>query len=156
MGILILYMTSHGCAEKAAKTLKEMLNDEVVLINLKRDSEPDLAAYDTMIIGGSIHAGRIQGRIKKFCERNASLLLDKKLGLFLCCMEEGEKAQKQFEDAFSAELRDHATAMGLFGGEFNFERMNFLEKKIVKKVAKVSESVFKINKKAIDKFASAF
>ena len=69
-------------------------------------------------------------------------------------MEEGETAQKQFDEAYPAELRDHATASGFFGGAFNFERMNFLEKAIVKKVAKVSESVSKIRDDNILQFAS--
>jgi len=79
--------------------------------------------------------------------------MNKKLGLFLCCMEEGEKANEQFENAYPENLRKHATATGLFGGEFTFEKMNFLEKSIIKKISKISESVSKINEKAINEFA---
>jgi menaquinone-dependent protoporphyrinogen oxidase len=69
-------------------------------------------------------------------------------------MEEGEKAQVQFANAYPAELREHASATGLFGGEFNLDMMNFLEKAIVKKVAGVTDNVSKINEEQIKKFAA--
>jgi flavodoxin len=50
MGVLIIYRTRHGCAEKAAMVLKEKLNDEVVLVDLKRDSE----AVDLVLRGGKV------------------------------------------------------------------------------------------------------
>jgi menaquinone-dependent protoporphyrinogen oxidase len=156
MSTLIAYMTRHGCAEKAAELLEGKMNDDVAIINLKKDSKPDLSKFDTIIIGGSIHAGQIQNRIKKFCQKNLNTLLKKRLGLFLCCMEEGETAQKQFEDAYSEELRNHAAAKGLFGGEFDLNRMNFFERAIVKKAANISENVSKLNEAAIYQFASKF
>ena len=154
MNFLIVYATRHGCAEEAAEKLQKELSGEVELINLKKSFPTDLTEFETVIIGGSIHAGQIQKVIKKFYRKNIEVLKQKRLGLYLCCMEEGETAQKQFDEAYPAELRDHATASGFFGGAFNFERMNFLEKAIVKKVAKVSESVSKIRDDNILQFAS--
>ncbi|MCK5056889.1 MAG: hypothetical protein KAT34_09555 [Candidatus Aminicenantes bacterium] len=46
-------------------------------------------------------------------------------------------------------------AAGLFGGEFNFYMMNFLEKAIVKKVAGVTDSISKIKGDQINQFAAA-
>jgi menaquinone-dependent protoporphyrinogen oxidase len=156
MSTLIAYMTRHGCAEKASELLEGKMNDDVTIINLKKDSKPNLSKFDTIIIGGSIHAGKIQKGIKNFCQKNLNMLLKKRLGLFLCCMEEGEAAQKQFDDAYSEELRNHATAAGLFGGEFNLNKMNFFERAIVKKAANISENVSKLNEAAIHQFASKF
>jgi len=156
MSTLITYMTRHGCAEKAAELLEGKMNDDVTIINLKKNFKPDLSKFDTIIIGGSIHAGKIQKGIKNFCQKNLNTLLKKRLGLFLCCMEEGEAAQKQLDDAYSEELRNHATAKGLFGGEFNLNKMNFIERAIVKKAANISENVSKLNEAAIHQFASKF
>ena len=153
MSTLITYISRHGCAAEAAQILKDKLSSDTEIHNLKDKSALDLSAYDTIIVGGSIHAGQVQSVIKKFCQNNFETLLTKKLGFYLCCMEEGDKAKAQFENAFPAELREHATASGLFGGAFNFERMNFLERVIIKKVAKVSESVSKLNKEMIAQFA---
>jgi len=155
MGTLIVYVTTHGCTEKTAQMLEELLEDDVSLVNLKKSSRPDLSWFDTIIIGGSIHAGQIQRRVKSFCQEHLDTLKQKRLGLFLCCMEEGETAQKQFDEAFPAELRTHAAVAGLFGGEFDFDKMNFLQRAIVKKVAGITESVSKIKKDNIHQFAAA-
>ncbi len=121
------------------------------LVNLKKDKKVDPANYDTVLIGGSIHAGRIQGGIKKFCAAHEKTLLQKKLGLFLCCMDD-KTPQQEFDANFPEALRNHATATGIFGGEFDFNKMNFISKAIVKKVSGVTESVFKVSEGAIQKF----
>ena len=153
MATLIVYMTRHGCTEKTARLLEGHLEDDTTAVNLKKNKNPDLSAYETIIVGGSIHAGRIQREITKFCEKNRETLLAKRLGLFICHMQEGETAQKEFEDVYLEELRNHASAAGLFGGEFDFSRMNFLERGIVKKIAKIEESVSNIRADAIEEFA---
>jgi menaquinone-dependent protoporphyrinogen oxidase len=71
-------------------------------------------------------------------------------------MYEGETAQKQFDEAYPAELRTHASASGLFRGAFDFDKMGFMEKAIVKKVAGVTESVDKLDIDTIEAFARAF
>jgi len=152
MNILIAYTTRHGCAEKAAQLLKDRLAGNTTLVNLKKNGKPDLEGFDTIIIGGSIHIGKVQSQVRKFIEKNSDTLLKKRIGLYLCCMEENA-AQRQFDDAFPEDLRQCAKATGIFGGEFNLERMNFLERKIVQKVAGVTESVFKINEAEIERFA---
>jgi len=153
MKTLIIYATTHGCTQSCAEKLKTQLAGEVDLVNLKDSDEIRVDDYDRVMVGGSIHAGRIQGRVVRFCTKNLSTLLKKKTGLFLCCMEKGEKAKKQFEDAFPAELRRHASASGLFGGGFDFTRMNWIEKAIIKKVSHVTESISNMDEEAITRFA---
>ena len=154
MSVLLVYASSHGCTKTSAEILKEKIGSEITMINLKKEQSPDLPDFDTVIIGGSIHAGQIQKAVKTFCSKNIETLKQKTIGLYLCCMYEGEKAKEQFRNAFPPELTEHAKAKGLFGGEFDFEKMNFAERLIVKKVSGIKESVSKINKKAITKFAS--
>lgn len=151
MNTLIVYATSHGCTEQCAEKVRSGLDGDVTLVNLKKHSKIDPAPFETVIVGGSIHAGRIQGRVKTFCRKNEEVLLKRKLGLFICHMEEKE-AQKEFDASFPEALRNHATARGLFGGEFDFEKMNFLSRVIVKKVAGMTESVRKVSDDVIEKF----
>lgn len=152
MRIAIIYMSKHGCTRQAANLLKErILTSEVELIELKK-KKPSLNDYDCIVIGGSIHAGSVQKGIHDFCANNLKSLKAKKVGLFICCMKEGKEAKEQFENAFPEELRNHSSANGLFGGEFNFNKMNFIEKFLVKKIAKVDKSVSNLNKEAIRKF----
>jgi len=129
------------------------MTGEVDVIDLKDSPSPfSLVKYGTVLIGGSIHAGQIQKRIRVFCRDHEEELRQKTLGLFLCCMEKGEKAKDQFDAVFPESLRSHAAAQGLFGGEFDFDRMNFLERKIVKKVAGIEGSVSSISDEAIERF----
>ena len=154
MKTLIVYDTKHGCTLSAAATLKSLLRDDVTVVHVKERSGIDLNTFDVVIVGGSIHAGRVQGRIKKFCEENLAVLEKKRLGLYLCCMYEGEKATAQFEGAFPEKLRKHAVAVGLFGGVVDFDKMNFVERAIVKKVSGVSETVSNVKEDAIEQFAA--
>lgn len=156
MNTLIIYISSHGCAEKSAMILKELLSGEVSICNLKNDQVPLLEPFDNIIVGGSIHASKVQRKIKEFCNLNEDVLIKKKLGLYLCHMEEGEKALKQFEDAYPENMRKKAVAQGLFGGAFDFEKMNFFEKMIVKKVAKITESISRLDESKIQDFAKSF
>ena len=112
--------------------LQEHLSGDVALVNLKNKRNPDISSHDTIIVGGSIHAGTVQKGIQRFCEKNREMLLQKTLGLYLCHMQEDETAQKQFEGAYPEDLRAHAAAKGLFGGEFDFKKKNFIERKIVR------------------------
>jgi len=153
MSTLIAYATSSGTTGKIAQLLAELIDDGVSLIDLQKKSKIDLLNYNTVIVGGSIHAGQIQRKVKKFCQENLKTLKEKRLGLFLCCMEEGDTAEKQFTEAYPEELRKHAYVCGLFGGEFILEKMNFLQKAIVKKVAKVTQNVSKIKNDRIKQFA---
>jgi menaquinone-dependent protoporphyrinogen oxidase len=146
-------MSKHGCTRQAAQLLKDrMSSGDIELIDLKKN-KPSLDDYDCVVIGGSIHAGSVQKRIHDFCIQNLEILKQKKVGLYLCCMKEGKEAKEQFENAFPEELRNHSSANGLFGGEFNFKKMNFIERFLVKKIAKVDKSVSNLNKDSILKFA---
>ena len=154
MATLILYATKHGCTEQCSLRLKDHLPGEVDLKNLKVPKKMSLDPYDTILIGGSIHAGKIQKTVRTLCRDFAEELQKKRLGLFLCCMEENETARKQFDAAFPETLRAHATALGLFGGAFDFQKMNFVERKLITKIAGITNSVSRISEKAILRFVS--
>jgi len=153
MKTAIVYATLHGCTETCARKLATKCSGEVDLFNLKKKPRIDASGYDRILIGGSIHAGRIQASVRRFSENHLPMLLEKRVGLFLCCMEKGEKARQEFELAFPEALRKHASATGLFGGGFDFERMNFILKAIVRKMAKVDHTVSEIDERDIDRFA---
>ena len=157
MNTLIIYMSKHGCTEKATDLIKQNLNPhQIEIINLRKEKLTDLDKYDNVIIGSSIHAGQNQKKIKNFCLNQMEILLNKKLGLFISCMEKGETAQTQLENAYPKDLMDHAIICDFFGGEFNFEKMNFIEKAIVKKIAHVEESISTVDKRKIKSFSEKF
>ncbi|MGH4117676.1 flavodoxin domain-containing protein [Clostridium sp.] len=153
MKTLIIYASKHGCTENCSNLLKDKLNGEVKIVNIKKDSIPEIAEFDNIIVGGSIYMGRIQKEINNFCLVNSSTLINKKLGFFTCGMSENEIAEKQINTSFPKELLTNAVAKEHFGGEFIFKKMNFFEKFIVKKISKSDKDISKISKDNINKFA---
>jgi menaquinone-dependent protoporphyrinogen oxidase len=145
MKTLIVYGSKHGATEKCSKILKDKLHGEVVIINIKKEIIQDMDSFDNIVIGGSIYAGRIQKEIREFCFKNDNTLKNKKIGFFVCCMTEGEKAISQLNDSIPNELISMASAKGHFGGGFTFSKMNFLEKFIIKMVTKKQKNVVKLN-----------
>lgn len=154
MKTLIVYCSSQGTTEKAVSVLCENIEGEVLAVDLKRDKILfDLEDYDGVIIGGSIHAGEIQRKIKQFIKQHHDELLEKEVGLFLCCIRDGDIAVEQFNRAFPQDLRKNSVAMGLFGGEFLVSKMNFFERQVVKKVDSVIKDESHLNLNAIMEFA---
>lgn len=150
-------MSSHGTTEKIAKMIRaELPKQTIELINLKKNRKPKLEEFDQFILGASIHAGVIPKRMRKLMSKNSALLKSKKLGLFLCCMYEGKEAREQFENAFPKELREYAKSAKLLGGEFIFEKMNFIERAMVRKIAGTTKTISKIRVDEIKKFAKSF
>lgn len=154
MKTIIIYTTNHGCTKKTVDELSQKLSGEVFSIDLRDDPSPSVAEFDRVIIGGSIHAGKIQKRVRDFCISNLEQIRAKEIGLFICCMYEPEVAREQIKNAFPEELHQMAKTEAIFGGEFNFGKMNFMEKMLVKQIANVHESVSKIDHQAIETFAN--
>lgn len=156
MKTAIIYKTKHGTTEKVAYMLAKMFSEdgsEVRVIDLAKTKQPHLNGNERIIIGGSIHVGKIQKEIRNFSEKHLSLLLTKKLGLYICCMQTDEKKRKEeFENAFPQELKQHAAAKGIMGGEFLLEKMNFIEKLVVRKIAYTKETVHDIDMDAVETF----
>ena len=153
MKTLILYMTSHGCTEKAVNLLKILIGGDLTVVNLEASNPPDLTSFQRIIIGGSIRIGSIQKRIRKFCEKNMDALLARQTGLFICCMFEGETALEQLKKNFPEALWKHAASLGLFGGELEFSKLNAFERMLVQQVANISVDVSNFSTEAVRRFA---
>lgn len=155
MNTLIAYAGKYGCTEKCAEILSKKLDGEVVIINLKKAKDIDVSKYERVIIGGSVYIGKIQKEVREFCSRNLDRLKGKTVGLFICGMQEGEAATAELEQNFDPELTKIAVSRECFGGEFILDKMNFLERFIVKKISGVTSNKFNILEGNIHKFAEA-
>ena len=153
MNTLIAYTSKYGCASKCAAALAKKLTGKVELCDLKTEKPGDLSNYDKVVIGGSIYIGMIQKEVKNFCAANLTELQKKKLGFFICAMRDGEELNTEINTAFPKELLDKAIAKESFGGEFILSKMNFMDRLIAKKVAKVDKDSSKILEDNIDKLA---
>ncbi|GHT05608.1 hypothetical protein FACS189440_12190 [Bacteroidia bacterium] len=59
---------------------------------------------------------------------------------------------QELTNAYPQKLVQHAVSTCFAGGEFQFEKMNFFERAIIKRIAKTDKSVSQINEEAIGKF----
>jgi len=136
---LIAYSTTLGCTEQCASKLKDDLGNGVEMVRISRRRRFNLQNYDTIIVGGSIHEGMIQRSVHKFCETNLEELLQKQVGLFVCCMDPEADEKELIQRAFPEKLIQHALASGFFGGELNIKKMNLLQKIMTRKAARLQK-----------------
>lgn len=146
MKTLILFTSHHGTTKKLAYQLAKDLgiSDECV-VDFKKNKNIDVSAFDLVIMGSSIHVGNIPSDFKKFINNNIELFLTKQIAIFMCAMEKTEFRIQEFKNNFPKELREHSLANGIMGGEYIFERMNFFEKFIIKKITGSTESKSEID-----------
>lgn len=143
MKTAIFYSSSHGTTEKVALAIKNALGENTEVFNLKKLNRVDVSLYDQIVIGGSIHAGNIQKNVKDFCRTNLMQLLDKRVALFICGMNEPE-LKMELNNAYPELLRKHALVSVAVGGEFLFDKMNFVERLIIRKISGFKETVSSI------------
>ena len=139
MKTLIAYSTTLGCTEQCASKLKDDLGEGVEMVRISRRRRYNFQDYNNIIIGGSTHEGMIQRSVFKFCENNLEVLLQKQVGLFVCCMDPDANEQELIDQAFPEQLRKHALASGFFGGELNITKMNLLQKIMTRKAARIKK-----------------
>ena len=158
MKIAIVYASKHGTAEKVAVSIAEKLRETgtVDLFSLKKNPKPDIHGFDTVILGSSVYAGQASKKMKAFCKANETVLLNKKTGMFVCGMHpDNVEREKELENAYPEALQKNSVATGFLGGEFLFERMNFVERFIIKKIAKTTDSVSQIDWEAVYNFVNS-
>lgn len=155
MKTAILYFSKYGTTRKVAGMIQDRLtDDEITMIDLKENQSPDLSLYDRIIVGSSVYVGSARKKFKEFCMANhVSLFAVREVGLFLCGMEPDKmKQQEEMVRSFPEELLRHSKAREFMGGELLLEKMNYLDRLIVKKMMKSTVSVSTINEEAIDHF----
>lgn len=149
MKTAIVYATTHGTTQKVVDIINKELKGEATVFNLKKLKRVEISDFEQVIIGGSIHAGCIQRCVKKFCQQNMVSLLQKRVVLFICGMNEKD-FPTELKNAYPELLRKHAAYCTAVGGEFLFNRMNFLERFIVKRITGLSQTVSNINEQKVN------
>jgi menaquinone-dependent protoporphyrinogen oxidase len=153
MKTAIIYTSKHGTTEKVAQMIAGRLSDnQVSLIDLKKDARPDINPFEKIILGTPVYAGTPSKTMQRFSRENIEILKQKRLALFVCGMELDEtKQQQELTNAYPQELHEYAVSKCFAGGEFLFEKMNFVERAIIKRIAKADKSVSQIREDEIDK-----
>jgi len=155
MRTLIAYRTKYGTTAACARELAQKIGGEVTVVDLADAHAPDVAAYDVVLIGGSIHAGKIQRQVGSFCEKNRPALLARKVGVFLCCLFTGEEAAIQMQSAFPDWLLAHAFARAFPGGEIRYGGLTLIDRLLVRSLPHPPGDVSRLNPAALDELATA-
>lgn len=153
MKTIIIYTSLNGCTEKAALELSQKLSGEVEIIDLMHHFSPSLDEFDRIIIGGSIHSGKIQQRINYFCLSHMHIFRNKEIGLFICCSQDPAIARDAIQNAFPEELHQMAKTEAIFSGKFNLDEMNLVKRILVKRVPRIREKASSLDPEIIDRFA---
>jgi menaquinone-dependent protoporphyrinogen oxidase len=66
------------------------------------------------------------------------------------------KQQQELASAYHQKLYEYAVSKCFAGGEFLFEKMNFFERAIIKRIAKTDKSVSQIKEEKIDRFVTEY
>lgn len=152
-GTAIIFMSKHGTTQKVALLIKELLMvEDIDLIDLDKQAKVDLTHCERVIIGRSIYRRQIQKPVQHFCRQYSNELKSKKLGLFLCCTYDGEKATEQFNNAFPADILAAAQCKAILGYELYYEKMNIIERALTKKITGRIESISHINQQELNRF----
>ena len=156
---LIVFVTKNGTTEECAQRLRERLGrGDTDLLNLRVQKLPDFDAYDCIILGSYIHYGHIGKRLKHFIALHKEMLLEKKLGIYLC---KGFPIDRMdpFEENFGKKILKHTVVRDCFGGILNPSKLKGKEKKLANMVLDASAAqnldAPKLCDERIERFAAA-
>lgn len=138
MKTLVVYGSKYGATEICAKRIAKGLKGEVDLINLKEQKEISLEAYDKVVIGSAVYAGMLRKEVKAFYDKYKEVLEGKKIAVFLSCMDD-QGLNQYIDQGFSVAFREKLIAQAGCGGIFNFQKMNFLERFMMKQINKIKQ-----------------
>lgn len=136
MKTLIAYASKHGATRQYAELLAGQLPGETKLVDLKKDPGVDVSLFDTVIVGGAVYFGQVQKEVREFCAHNLAILRNMRLGLFICCLFDGQEAAKQLQAAFPAELLDTALVKDASGGRLDVAQLSFSERLVTRMVVR--------------------
>ncbi len=128
MKTLIVYATKYKSTERCAELLAETLHDGADLVNLSKNSNPDLHHYNLIVVGSPIYEDRLLPKMQHFCKKNKPILLSGLFACFLCQTALPSEVRATFENAFDKDLLQAAVAKASFGGEINWEKLSIADR----------------------------
>lgn len=136
MDSLVIYGGKYGTTEACARKVAEQLDGAVVVSAAKDCSVENLEAAKRVIVGTSIYAGSLNKEVADLLLKKRELLLQKDFAFFVCGMRSYEESMDFIRESFDPELLRHAQAYAFVGGQYQFDKMNFFEKQVIKMVTK--------------------
>lgn len=143
---LILYHSKYGTTTKVAETIKNKLTNVSASTIEKFDDE--LINYDCIYLGSSTYMGRVHKSLKQFIRNNKKVLLTKEVKVFIVGTGP-DNVDRIIEHNFDKESIGNFSFTHV-GGEYLYNKMTFIDRFIIKRVAGVTENSSHINNEAIE------
>ncbi|MFW6293734.1 MAG: flavodoxin domain-containing protein [Spirochaetota bacterium] len=149
MRLSILYSSRYGSTQLAAEAIargcedRDIAPSDIELRDVREDS--GMPAGEIVVIGAPIYGGTIPKAVSRFVEANLDSLLDRRVGIYLSCLYDGERAEKQLADNFPARLIAHSFGQYYVGGRVELTQLRWLDRVIMKRVGGIDHDVDKTN-----------
>lgn len=130
MKILIAYASKNGTTRSCAERLAEKLKPLDVTVADLNQNKPNVSEFDIVVAGSAIRFGHMLPAAKRFFKEHRETLMQKRLGLFLCC---GMAHEYEYYEGviFSREMREHAFQTLYFGGSLRKDGLPFFDRMII-------------------------
>lgn len=144
--ILILYGTSEGqtakVADRIASTLADLEHTPEPVDNKHRGTDLDLADYDAVLVGASIHMGKHQKGVTSFVKAHRDTLETLPSGFFQVSLSAAIDDEAHHQEAMGY-IDDLIEATGwqpdriaVFGGAIRYSEYGFITRSLMKSIAK--------------------
>jgi menaquinone-dependent protoporphyrinogen oxidase len=140
--VLILFGTRYGATESTSAEIAKVLQGEgleVKVVNAKKEKVKDISPYDLIIVGSGMQMGKWTGEPESFLDQFQKELAARKVAIFVSsaaqALSEYEKKTEEVEnnrkylEAKAAKYHLQPVSMIVFGGVWDFNKMNFLFRK---------------------------
>jgi len=156
MDSIVVFDSKHGMTADIAARIAERLGEGCRLVYLgdKGSERVEFSGCALVVLGGPVYAGRWSKRAARFAALREQDLLGRRFAYFSVGMDAAD-AMKAARSALPAARADAALGEPKFGGAFRMKSLNFLERAIIKAVAKTTEDKEATDWAAVDAFADS-
>lgn len=140
---IVVYGTGEGQTAKVAERLATVLSDrghDAKAVDVTDDSRPDVADFDAVLVGASIHAGKHQSAVKRFATEAREALSNRPSGFFQVSLssatDEGQEQAAGYVENFVEETGWTPDRIGQFGGALAYSRYGFLKRLFMTQIVK--------------------